>query len=72
MSLTPKVRGLVGLVYMCVHIRVCVCMYEYVCMCVCVYMCTCMCMCVYVFVCVCMYVAALMIGVKVHKGSPCG
>ena len=44
------------------------------------HVCICICMCVYVFVCVCMYlyvrvciyVAALMISVKVYKGSPCG
>ena len=50
------------------------CLYMYVCVCVCMYLyvCVCICMCVYIFVCVCMYVAALMIGVKVHKGSPCG
>ena len=41
------------------YVRVCVCVYVYVCMRVCVYVCMCVRVCVYVCVCVCVYTSVL-------------
>ena len=50
-----------SLLFLFVHVCMCVYMCVYVCMCICVYMCVCMCVCVYicVYVCVCVY--------KIHR-----